>query len=104
MLEFFGRLRIVCVSKSFLYQLQTRVLYRVIWAFWQYMQVRLSWLLDLYSLSTNVFIRLKKSKKWKWVKKKLVEFWTFVPMGNMILPGNIFEIILVWLLLMFVQT
>ena len=39
MLEFFGRLRIVCVSKSFLYRLQTKILYRVIWAFWQYMQV-----------------------------------------------------------------
>jgi len=40
MLEFLGRLRIVCVSKSFIYKLQTKVLYHVIWAFWQYMQAR----------------------------------------------------------------
>jgi hypothetical protein len=38
-LEFFGCLRIVCISRSFIYQIQTKVLYNVIWAFWQYMQV-----------------------------------------------------------------
>ena len=39
LLEFFGCLRIVCISRSFIFQMQTKVLYNVIWAFWQYMQV-----------------------------------------------------------------
>ena len=39
LLEFFGRLRLVCVSRSFIFQMQTKVIYQVIWSFWQYMQV-----------------------------------------------------------------
>ena len=38
-MELFGCIRIVFVTKAFMYKLQTRILYRAIWSFWEFMQV-----------------------------------------------------------------
>ena len=54
LLEFFGCLRLVCVSRAFMFQIQTRVLYNVIWSYWQFMQV--SWTNSILTMCTLKFL------------------------------------------------
>ena len=58
-MELFGCIRIVCVTKAFMYKLQTRVLYRVIWSFWEFMQVTAVVLLGFYLIKSVKLIVFK---------------------------------------------
>ena len=87
MLEFLGCLRIVCVSKSFICQLQRKVLFKVIWAFWSYLQViqkNSDW--DyFYCFPTS---RLRWYRRLRNPKLRLADLWMWLGMENLIRLGE----------------